>query len=179
MKIYLNLMPPSKKRSLQKGLVLGFFQTLSLLFFLAVLSLVGTLLLVRNQMLASYQELKQRSAVAVSNESASIMADIKQTNQYLKETSALQEAFIPWADILEDITALIPDRARLEKLEFDSAGNIRLQGFAATRDDALAMLKKFRETPYLTDVVSPLSNILQKKDVSFDFSMKYVAPDAR
>ncbi len=178
MKIYLNLLPPLKKKGLQKSLFLAFFQTLSIVLFVVTVALVGTLLLVRNQMLAGYQDLKQRSAVASSGTAATIMADIKQTNLFLKDINGLQTQFIPWAEVTENITSLIPASARLESLEFDAAGNVRLQGFAASREDALAMLKKFKETPYLTDVVSPLSNILQKENINFDFSMKYRLPNA-
>ncbi len=178
MKIGLNLLPPLKKKGLQKSLFLAFFQTLSFLLFVVTVALVGTLLLVRNQMLTGYQELKQRSAVASSGTAASIMADIKQTNLFLKDVNALQTGFIPWAEITERMTAMIPAKARLELLEFDATGSIRLQGHAATREEALAMLKAFKEAPDLTDVVSPLSNILQKENISFDFSMKYRLPGA-
>lgn len=176
MKITLNLMPPIKKKGLQKALFLAFFQTLSILMFVVSMALVGILLLVRNQMLASFQQLKQRSAIASSGTAATIMSDIKQTNLFLKDTAALQASFIPWADVTERITALIPPRARLESLEFAADGGVRLRGYAATREDAMAMLGNFKAAPFLTDVISPLSNILQKENVSFDFSMKYVLP---
>jgi len=178
MNISLNLLPPIKKKGLQKSLFLAFFQTLSVLFFAVTVALVATILLVRNQMLAGYQDLKQRSAVASSGAAVSIMTDIKQTNLFLKETDALQTRFVPWSDVIEKITALIPPGARLNNLEFDNSGAIRLRGYAATREDALAMIKGFKETPYLTDLVSPLSNILQKDNISFDFSMRYAEPAA-
>jgi len=176
MRIYLNLLPPHKKKALQKVRILAFFQTVSLVVLLVAASIISTLILVRGQLQASYHDLQQRSTTASAEEATDIISDIKQTNLYLQEIDAASKLFVPWSEAVRNIAALIPPNTRLEKMEIDSTGKVRLLGIAATREGALELLQRLNETPYLTDIVSPLSNILQKENVNFDINMTYSTP---
>ena len=174
MLVTVNLLSPAKKRDLRSSLVMAYAQTMVTLLFATALLVTGTLLSVRFMIESDYENLQKQSASAASEESTNIMENIRQINAFLKRVESTEAAFVPWADVLEELSPLIPTGARLENLTIDEGGNISMSGLADTRDTALAMLKNLNDAPFLKDVVSPLSNIMQKQNVHFDFQMKYV-----
>lgn len=176
MRIDLNLLPPQKKKELLKSLILAHFQLMCFVCLVVAVGLVGTLVLVRGQVKRNFNDVQAAAAGMHTEKTADITEQIKQINLYLKDIKDLQNKHISWTDVVDNIMALVPPKVRLESLTMEEGGQIRLTGMAATRDDALTMLKSLRETAYLTDVVSPLSNILQKENVNFEFTMKFVPP---
>jgi len=173
MRISLNLLPPQKKKALQNELILAHFQTIGLILFITVGFSLGILLVVRQQLAINYQDLKRRSVDSTSVETTATLDDIKQTNALLRRIDGIQKEYVPWSDVIEAVTAVMPPDIRIENLDIDQDGNIRLAGVAQTRDSALELLSRLKSAPFLTDVVSPLSNILQRENVNFNFSMKY------
>ena len=174
--ITLNLLPTAKKKALLKGVILGHFQLMAFVCLVVAVGLTGTLLLVRGQTKRNYTDAQASASWMHSEETSDIINDIKQANLYLKTAAEQQNKYFSWAEVVENITALVPPHARLELLTMVEDNQIHLTGMADTRDDALTLLKRLKETSYLTDVVSPLSNILQKDNVNFDFTMKYSPP---
>jgi len=174
--ITLNLLPPAKKRALLKGVVLGHFQLMTFMCLVVAVGLVGTLLLVRGQAKSTYNDVKARAAEMRTEETTDIVTEITQANLYLKGVAELQTKYVSWVEVVENIASLVPPKARLEMLAMGDDGQIHLTGMAETRDDALTLLKRLKEASYLSDVVSPLSNILQRENVNFDFTMKYSPP---
>ncbi len=179
MRITLNLLPPEKKRALQSGLVMAYAQTIVFILFLVTIFISGTLMSVRLLLNNDYEQLQKQAATASSSETTDIVTSIKQINAYLKDIDATQRGFIAWSKVLEDITPLIPADVLLDRISVSDDNRVVLSGMAQTRDGALTLLKRLKEAPYLTNVVSPLSNILQKQNVEFDFEMVYSAPAAQ
>ncbi len=176
MRITLNLLPPDKKKALQTGLVMAYAQTIVFILFLVTVFVSGTLMSVRLMLSADYETLKKQADTASSSETTDIVTSIRQINSYLKEVDGTQHGFIAWSRVLEDLTPLIPADVHLDRITITEDNKIVLTGVAQTRDSALAMLKKLKEQPYLSNVVSPLSNILQRQNVEFDFEMTYQPP---
>ncbi|MDD5251373.1 MAG: PilN domain-containing protein [Patescibacteria group bacterium] len=178
MNITLNILPPEKKKALRSGLVMAYVQTMTILLFLSALFVSGVLVSARLMMADELKQIEQQaSGGAGTDESADIINNIKQVNSYLTTVQMMQTGFVSWSEVLEDIATMMPKNTRLERISLDQGGHIKISGVATTRDEALAFLKNLKEAPYLTDIVSPLSNILQKTQVSFDFDMKFV-PEA-
>ncbi|MFA6603741.1 MAG: PilN domain-containing protein [Patescibacteria group bacterium] len=172
--VTVNLISPDKKRDLRNALVMAYTQTMVTLLFVTAIIVTGTLISVRLMIKGNYEELQRQSASAASEESTNIMENIHQINVFLKRIESTEAAFIPWADILEQLSPLVPAGVRLETLTVNGNGDIAMSGLAETRDGALILLKNLKEAPFIKNVVSPLSNIMQKQDVRFDFQMKLV-----
>jgi Tfp pilus assembly protein PilN len=159
------------------GLVMSSFQMMALVLFMVGILISGTLISLRLMLERNFEEVKQQTT-DVSSGPVEVQAAIKDINVHLGKVSARQAAHVAWSETIEDIAQLVPSGARVTKLVVDMEGNISITGTAATRDDALAFLENLKQAPYLTDVVSPLSNILQKYNVLFDFQMRFVPPAA-
>jgi len=178
MQIVLNLLPPLKKKALQNELILAHFQSIILILLVTVTFAIGTLIIVRTQLNANYQDLARRSSDSASAEATADLENIKQTNAYLRRVRDIQSQYISWSEIVEAVTAIMPPDTRLENLQIDQDGKVHLTGVAKTRDGALELLKRLKGAPFLKDVQSPLTNILQKDNVSFDFEMHYAKAPA-
>ena len=174
MQFDLNLLPPTKKKALRAGLVLAYVQSLTIVLFLFVILVSATIFSVRLMMKSDVDGLTEQARAASSDEATEILTSIKQVNDFLDKTEGLRLNFVPWADVLEQITPLVPRHTRLDKITIDGGGKIVITGLAETREEALALKQSLEEQPYITDLVSPLTNLLQKYNVDFNFEMKYV-----
>lgn len=179
MQIYINLLPPGKKRDLQASIILAYAQTMVFIFFLVAVILSSTMLSLRLVMKSEADYLKNQASTAVSAESTDMMTGIRDVNSFLRSVDSLQQSYTPWITVITDIADLLPAGITLDSIRTDQANRIFMDGTAATRQDALALLKSLQNQPYLTDVNSPLSNILQRENVQFSFEMRYLPPDER
>ncbi len=177
MRVTLNLLPPEKKAALRAGFLYAYVQTVLLIVFIVVAFASGTLVAVRFMLKGTYEDLARRST-AGADASVAVTQDIADINSYLKRLDGLQHQFTPWSQVLEQVTAAAPQGTEIDSISVDKDGNITVTGTAAVRDDVLSMLSQLRGSSLFANVQSPLSNILQQKNVSFEFDMKYVPPKA-
>ena len=175
MHITLNLLPPAKKKALHMGLVMSSIQMMVFILFVFGILISGTMFSLRLMLQHNFDTVKAQTAV-ISSGPVEVQAAIKDINTYLDKIELDQKSFIIWSQIIEDIGNLVPAGAKVTKLTVGHQGDINLSGTAQTRADALLLLENLEQAPYLSDVVSPLSNILQKHDVNFRFQMKYLPP---
>lgn len=171
MRVSVNLLPPEKKRALQTGFIIAFAQTMALIFFIIAVFVAGMFLSVRILLKSNYDALAAQSS-AGGDESDTVATEIRDINAYLKRLESIQKRFVPWSDVLVSITAAVPNGVILEDIELVK-NKIKIRGITATRDDVIALRENLIKLPFLTDVSNPLSNLLQKKDVKFEFEMNY------
>lgn len=177
MSIALNLLSPEKKRALQAGFLMAHIQSLIFVVMLLAILASGTLLSMR-MLLQRFHEDLQRQSGPATDEFTSAAEDIKRINAYLSRIEQLDARFVRWSDVLARITAVVPAGIELEEIRLDSSRKILVRGVAETREDVLTFNDRLKALPFLSSVSSPLSNILQKKNVRFDFEMQYGPPPA-
>lgn len=177
MRVTLNLLSPEKKAVLRTGFIFAYVQTMVFIIFLVVAFASGTLLAVRMMLKGTYEDLAKRSSGG-PDESSVITDDFKKINDYLKRIDGLDQRFVPWSKVLEELTRYVPEGTQLSSVHVERTGKITLSGIAARRDDVLTLQTRLEQSPMFKDVKAPLSNILQQRDVKFDFELRYVAPQA-
>lgn len=70
---------------------------------------------------------------------------------------------------------LLPDAqssVTLSQLIIRNHGSVTMNGHAPTRNDLLRFEEQLRESGYVQDIVSPLSNIVQETDINFVLQAK-------
>ena len=175
MQATLNLLSPEKKAELRTGFIFAYAQTMLFIVFLIVAFASGTLVAVRMMFKGTYEDLTQRSQSG-GDESKAITTDIKKINDYLKRIDGIQQRFVPWSKVLEDLSRSVPEGMLLTQLRVERDGKIYVSGIARDRQDVLTLQSRLEQSPLFKDIKSPLSNILQQKDVKFDFELMYVKP---
>ena len=173
MRVSLNLLPPNKKAALRTGFVFAYIQTMLFILFLVIAFASGTLLAVRLMFKSTYDDLAKRSGDGAA-ETNTIATDIKAINDYLKRIDAFNERTTHWSQVFGTLTQLVPEGVRLVDVRVDKQGKLMLSGIARERQDVLTLQSRLEQSTMFKDVRAPLSNILQQKDVRFDFELQFV-----
>ncbi len=176
MRITLNLLPPKNKAALRSGFLFAYAQSMLLVVFFLTAIASSTLLAVRLLLKGTYDDLAQRST-STSEEYKTMTGEIRSINEYLKRVDGVHRRFVPWSSVLATVTELVPDGTQIVSLRLDKTGKITLSGIADDRAGVLALRERLVQSNLFKNVSSPLSNILQQKNVRFDFEMTY-APTA-
>jgi Tfp pilus assembly protein PilN len=172
MRITLNLLPPKNKAALRSGFIFAYAQSMLLIVFFLTAIASSTLLGVRLLLKGQYEDLAQRST-STSDEYQSMTGEIKTINDYLKRMDAVGNRFVPWSPVLATITQLVPPGIQIDVLKLSKGGKIQMTGLASDRANVLLLRERLTEAGLFKDISSPLSNILQQKNVRFDFEMTY------
>lgn len=169
MRLTLNLLPPEKKKALRTGVVLTFVQSMALIVCVTALVIAANLLYVRFWLKREHASVGRHS-IDSAGEFSTFAKDIAELNGHLGLMRDVNDAAVPWSEVLTSVAATAGAGVRLDSLAFTSKA-IAIEGLAATRDDVLRMKERLEALPFATGVDSPLSNILQRTDARFSFTV--------
>lgn len=172
MKLFLNLLPPDKKDALEQGFVLASAQTLTLIVLIIAIFVGGTLFSLRTIMAGDLAGITSLSS-SVGDEGVTLAEDIARINSYLKRIDGFEAKTVRWSGALRELSMQIPQDIRVDELTVDKDGKITLRGLSPTREDVLTLRDRLAALPFVDTIKSPLSNILQKKNVSFEFELTH------
>lgn len=168
----LNLLPAEKKTALRRGLLLIQTQRLTLVLFLLSVLIAAFLFSIRMELGGTLADLTA-SADDHEQDEVDIAGIVTETNRHLRLLSDRASASVAWSRVLADIAAAAPPGIALERITAGPSRAISIRGVAPTRDEVLAMRRALENNPSFIDVSSPLSNILQRTNVNFEFELKY------
>ncbi|MFH1232547.1 MAG: PilN domain-containing protein [Patescibacteria group bacterium] len=98
---------------------------------------------------------------------------IKEINNKLKTVSTIQNDFIVWSKIIEDISKITPTNVTLNLVRMDSTNrNIKLQGKAKQRSDLLELKSNLEKSTLYNSIDLPIKNLLEKEDIIFEINAK-------
>lgn len=170
MSTLLNLLPPEKKKALRQGLMLAFALSMTLVVFLVALSVTATIVSVRVLLANNYATLK--APVSGQDDYTDSATSIKQINTYVHRVEGYMNRSSGWTDRLIELSEVVPTGVVIDNMTF-SGGKLIVRGYAVTRDDLLVYTERLSKMPFVSHIDSPLSNLLQKRDVRFELDMDY------
>lgn len=168
----LNLLSPEKKSALRTGFFFAHLQMLLLIVFLVIAFSSGTLLGLRMMLKATYEDLARRSQGG-TEQTDTVTVEIKKINDYLRRVDGIRQRYVAWSLVIEDIAQRMPAGVQLSSLVIGKDGRIQLSGTARERQDVLTAQANLQASDAYADVRSPISNILQQRDVKFVFEFRY------
>jgi len=174
----LNLLPPKQKQSLRTALAMAFVQSLAMFVAVVILIVAGTLFSLRLLLAGEVQYLAEQST-ATSGEHQALTKQMQSINDYIYRVQDTHDQFIDWSAVLESLGHSAPKGIRFEGISISPDMSLTVEGVADTRDDVLAMEQQLNDYEHFIEVNSPLSNILQKENLRFEFQMIYVPPNAQ
>lgn len=173
MRLLINLMPPQKKAELRSAFMFSFMQAMLLFVLVGVCLASFSLLSVRLIMRNNLSEVSRRISPE-TQEFKSVSETIKAMNAHMKRLDQLNGGFNDWSKLLLAVERDTPPGIALTRFTVSPTGAVTMGGLGRRRDDVLALRANLENDPAFKDVKSPLSNILQKTDVNFEFTMAYV-----
>lgn len=100
---------------------------------------------------------------------------IKTANKIITAIYDKQKNMVYWTPIFEELSKLVSGNMYLKSFNYRSNNNeIKLDGWADTRDRMLAFEQALKESQLFDEVETPLSNLLKKTNVDFSFTFKSI-----
>jgi Tfp pilus assembly protein PilN len=172
MQASLNFLSPEKKSELRAGFALAYAQTSLLILCLIVAFASGVLFALRLFVSSSFDELDAR-VQKTSDDSKTVSTEVDKMNAYLGRVDRYQRRFVAWSPVVASIARSMPPGTQISSLLIAPDGSIQLGGTSQTREGVLALQENLKKNALFKNVSSPLSNILQERNVAFQFSMSY------
>jgi len=160
------------------------FMRLLALFFgiLLVSAIIGIIFMLPSYFMLTFSKAEVLRRLEVQKEAFAHL-DAKTTENRIRDIHRLAETYYanesrrkPIHPIFEKIAFTDDSRVRLENIELKQENQktfvLSLQGFAATREDFLAYVAGLRDIDGFEVVRSPLSNLLNDEDVSFELEVE-------
>lgn len=171
-KLDINLLPPEKMGSLKFLIKFIFSKEILELIILAcsivAIALIWSWLLLQQ----SLADLASASAL-VNKDYSTYNKDIKDINTLIKNINKASSEYQIINQKLIELINNLPTNIKLASLSLDRRTQILdLQGIASTREDLLNYQTTLKKIGWLDEVSTPVSQLFQKTDVTFEFKTK-------
>lgn len=167
--IKLNLLAPAQKEYLRFEHAYVYVRTVMWLVLTFTVIISGLLLVARLMLQDNYATVLTTTTL-VNEKNRAIDRDIAELNKNLKDVEVIQADFIKWSKIIIEINKAIPDNVEISYINLEQKTRLfNLNGKAIKRDDFLLLKKNLESLPYFEELSSPLTNLLLKENVSFEF----------
>ena len=173
--IRLNLLSPDQREYLKFEFVYLHVRTVTFLLLTFTIIITGLLMAARLMLQDNYATVLT-STTLVNNKNQTLDKDIAELNKNLQEVQKIQSDFVKWSSILVEVNRSIPERIELTSLVLEKNTRIfSISGRAQKREDFLQLKENLEKLPYFEELRSPLTNLLLKENVQFEFSGKIKA----
>ncbi|NQU77766.1 PilN domain-containing protein [Candidatus Falkowbacteria bacterium] len=175
--ISLNLLPPEQKEKVKKMAIYTVIENLIAGLFITI-AFLGIILLLSKNILEKKYAYYTASVVTPSYQTLILNQNIKKINSELQTISSVQTNFKKWSIMLVELDKLIPDNIQITYLDLksqeqeeDTLKVLEMKGKAITREKLLAFQENLENSSLFTQVESPISNILEQKNINFNFDL--------
>ncbi|MEK7202802.1 MAG: PilN domain-containing protein, partial [Patescibacteria group bacterium] len=98
---------------------------------------------------------------------------IGEINSRLKFVSTIQDDFVVWSKIIQDLSIIIPANISLDIIKVDLTNkNIKLRGIAKQRSGLLELKNNLEKSNTYTNIEFPVKNLLEKENIDFEINAK-------
>ncbi|MFH1677358.1 MAG: hypothetical protein ABH888_00940 [Patescibacteria group bacterium] len=119
------------------------------------------------------QVVEQTTLITKNNQSSN--NQIKAINTRLDNIEKIQNDFIPWSFLLEDLSQDISSNINFFSIKIDKdKQQIDLKGVAVTRKGLLDFKKSIEESDKFSDIYFPINNLLKENNINFEITAKLV-----
>lgn len=172
--ISLNLLSKGRKTDLSKRVMFVVLKNALAVVVILVTASAAALLASKLALTNAFNELISQSAL-VTREYSGINADIRKLNEQLQYLYAIQEKAVPTGPVVAHLFTTAPEGITFSSITIDTRNKlVTIRGRAATRDILVSFRTSLEDSPWLEAVRSPLSNIVVKNNIPFEFAAALV-----
>jgi len=114
---------------------------------------------------------EQTTLVTINNQSYN--SKIREINSKLKFIANIQNEFVAWSKIVNDLSIMTPSNITFYRLNFDLATKtVKINGKAGERSGLLELKDNLEKSGNYSDIQFPLKNILEKENINFEINAK-------
>lgn len=171
--IRINLLSPEKRKYLRHIIYIQFAKnTLASVVFVFCLS--GITLLGCQWVLQEYFNDVSANILATNSRYAEKNQKIKEVNNLIAQTDAIQQTYTVWSPIITNLTNSVPEGILIENLSLNSNNHtFAINGKAQTRENLLQTQTNLNNLDFIENVNIPLSQLTEKININFSISAIY------
>lgn len=167
----LNLMSPQQRDTIRTRVLFSFIERVITSIIAGLLILGVVLFLISTRMTERLTELSGRQIL--SSGYITTNRDIKVFNGKLSRIQIIQDEIVPVSVLLTDVVERAPTGIDISLFDLSVSGeSLKITGQAAVRDDVLDFESALIDSPYISELEAPISNLLRKTEVPFQFLAK-------
>lgn len=168
----LNFLSEKEQQSVSRNLIWLILRN-AFIWLSLVTAVVVMMLLWSKVFLATNLADVHERGIMVTGSKLTFVDQIEQINAKIDEAESIQGKYVAWSQVLFEITELIPPGNYVSELVVNSPNQtFSISGFSNTRDDLLRLEKNLLSAELVTELNSPVSNLLKPKEIQFTFSGK-------
>ncbi|MBU1075081.1 PilN domain-containing protein [Patescibacteria group bacterium] len=96
---------------------------------------------------------------------------VQNFNSLLGNVSAIQSEYVAWSPVLIETAKTVANGVTLTSFTIQKTNlTFQFSGNADTRDSLLAFKNNLEQSPFYSNIESPISNLLSKENISFTLS---------
>jgi Tfp pilus assembly protein PilN len=169
--ITLNLLDATRKKNYLRHRILMTVQKSIEIFFFFIL-IIGIIFSLAQRYLQKNFETITEQITYINKNLSSFNQEINQINYQLKEIEKIQKEYLAWSPVLIEINNAVPAEVKLNILNINKDKTlIQMSGLAKDRDKFLALKSNLENIYFVKEVQSPLTNLLKKDNVDFQFTI--------
>jgi len=162
MLVDLNLMNHSKKKEIARDIRM--ILVINNLGIVVLAIIVAAALLFAGQFYLNYKvnQLERVDAATTYDN------EITRINKKINQVELIQKDYVKWSRVLTNLLTIIPGGNTINGLRLDAGNNkLVIYGEAGTRDDFLKLKEALEGSDLISNLDSPISNILHQQDIKF------------
>ena len=168
----LNLIPQQLKKEIKLKRIYKMLKKMNCFIVIAMAIIAITLLIAKLIMQNHFNNIVEQGVLITKNNQA-YNTEARDINFQISQTQQIQNGFIEWSLLLENLTAKIPEDISLSNVKLSADPSlINIKGLAETRDTLLVFKKNLENSTIYSDIKFPLQNIMQKENINFEISAK-------
>lgn len=177
--ITLNLISPAQKAANNFRSNYSILRQIALIFLIAFVFVIGVLFLAQALLQNKLEDLTENTLMLKQNiedeESIDLEKSVDDFNKMVLTISKVQTEYTAWTKVLVDTASLVPSGVAIGSFTLNKeTAEFRFTGRALTRDLLLQFKENLEGSGFFTEIQSPISNLLTKENVGFEFSGKLV-----
>ena len=170
--IILNLLPKEEKIACKQERTYLIIKNSLLSLIIAVIIITLFLLSSRLILEKNFYCLINESCLS-SNLPVKIKRKIDYINNKFQDVSKIQKGFLDFSKPLIHLSGLLPENVQISMLNLDKDNlHFLFKGMAKNRENLLEFQKKLEDSSIFEEIKYPLSNLLYKEEINFEFSGK-------
>lgn len=175
--ITLNILPIELKKELKLKLIYKILKNLFLICIILI-CIYGIIITVIKIFLQIHFINTVEETTLITRSTQNYSKKVYDINIKLNEVENIQENSINWSYLIAFIANNLASDIKLNRLQLAKDGkNLVLSGFSSSRQSLLDLKNALESSSYFTEVNFPISNLLEKKDITFEISANINAYD--
>jgi hypothetical protein len=160
--ITLNLLPREQRRQLKKDI-----RNIELVNNMVLITIVVAL--TSAIFFAAHLYLDYKTAEVEKVSPADIESSVVgKINSEIVRVEVLQRDYVKWSRVLSNYLSLVPEGNKIYNLNFNKTElTMVMTGFSETRSDFLMLEENLKNSDILSDLDSPISNLLHQSDITY------------